>query len=304
VELVPEDFRGVLSRLEPCRGGGPWLPAADCHALSVLVAAASAEAFAGGDYELILDKLYKGVPMWIHPAALPFCPEPAEALAAFDAWCRAPILQLVDSAAAYHRSNLNLPIVGSLWEAEIPNAAARVPADRVVPCSKLEVVQEAGRLLVCSHDRRIRAGLFAVRWSLLQQKLLAIPIYPENPELDHTFTARMGRWVLAREQWRFDTEPLIRRWDRTGPMLSIAAWQAEHGIPDRVFVKVPGQPKSIALDLRSVLHGDLLRSLAARSDELRVTEMLPAPDRTWLEDRTGAGYVSELRFTMLRRDQD
>lgn len=112
----------------------------------------------------------------------------------------------------------------------------------------------------------------------------------------------MRRWVLAREQWRFDAEPLARRWDRTCPMISIAAWRAEHGIPDRVFVKVPGQPKSIALDLRSVLHGDLLRSLVARSDELRVTEMLPDPDHCWLEDRSGAGHVSELRFTMLRRD--
>jgi len=35
---------------------------------------------------------------------------------------------------------------------------------------------------------------------------------------------------------------------------------------------------------------------------MRVTEMLPAPDRCWLVDRAGASYVSELRFTMLRRD--
>jgi hypothetical protein len=112
----------------------------------------------------------------------------------------------------------------------------------------------------------------------------------------------MRRWILAREHWRFDTEDLLRRWDRTSPIVSIAAWQADHGIPDRVFVKVPAQRKSIALDLRSVLQGDLLRSLAATSDEIRVTEMAPQPDRCWLADRAGAGYVSELRFTVLRRD--
>jgi hypothetical protein len=304
VELVPGDFRGVLERLAPCDDGGPWLPAADCHALNVLGAAASAEAFAAGQYELILDKLYKGVPMWIHPAALPFCPDPAAALAAFETWSREPILQLVDSAASYHRSNLNLPIVGKLWEATIPNGASRCPGDRVIPCSQLEVVQERGRLYICSHDGRIQSGFFMVRWPFLQQKLLSIPVHPENPELDHTFRATMGRWILAREQWRFDAEHLIRRWDRTDPMISIAAWQAEHGIPDRVFVKVPGQLKSVALDLRSVLHGDLLRSLVARNDELLVTEMLPAPERCWLEDRRGAGYVSELRFTALRREKE
>jgi hypothetical protein len=142
-----------------------------------------------------------------------------------------------------------------------------------------------------------------VRWAFLQQKLLAVPIHPENPELDHTFRATMGRWILAREQWRFDAEPLARRWDRRSPAGAIAAWRAEHGIPDRVLVKVPGQPKSVALDLRSVLHADLLRALVARADELRVTEMLPTPERCWLADRPGAGYVSELRFTMLRHDE-
>jgi hypothetical protein len=303
VELVPGDFRGVLERLGPCDDDGPWLPAADCHALSILGAAASADGFAGGQYELILDKLYKGVPMSIHPAALPFCPDPGEALAAFESWSREPILQLVDSAAAYHRSNLNLPIVGKLWEATIPNATSRSPSDRVIPCSELEVVQDRGHLYICSHDRRIQSGFFMVRWPFLQQKLLNIPVHPENPELDHTLRATMGRWVLAREQWRFDTEHMTRQWDRASPMISIAAWQAEHGIPDRVFVKVPGQLKSIALDLRSVLYGDLLRSLVAKNDEIRVTEMVPAPERCWLEDRYGAGYVSELRFTVLRRDK-
>jgi hypothetical protein len=31
--------------------------------------------------------------------------------------------------------------------------------------------------------------------------------------------------------------------------------------------------------------------------------MVPAPERCWLEDRRGEGYVSELRFTVLRRDE-
>jgi hypothetical protein len=292
----------VLDQLDPCGEGGPWLPPADCHALSVLGAAASADAFAAGDYALVVDKLYKGVPMWVHPAALPFCPDPDAALAAFASWAPEPILQLVDSATAYHRSNLNLPVVDRLWEVSLPNAAPRGPGGRIIPCSELEVVQEGGRLYVCSHDRRISSGFFMVRWPFLQQKLLAIAVHPENPDRDHTFRVRMRRWLLAREHWRFDTEDLVRRWDRRSPMMSIAAWQAEHGIPDRVFVKVPDQRKSVALDLRSVLSGDLLRSLAAATNEIRVTEMVPAPECCWLADREGARYVSELRFSMLRRD--
>ena len=46
LELAPDDFRGTLERLEPCDGGGPWLPAADCHAMTILAAADSADAFA------------------------------------------------------------------------------------------------------------------------------------------------------------------------------------------------------------------------------------------------------------------
>ena len=242
--------------------------------------------------------------MWIHPAALPFCPAPDEEIAAFEAWSREPILQLVDPVSSYHRSNLNLPVARTLWEVSLPNTAPRCPPERVVPCSQLEVVQDGGRLWVCSHDRRIQSGLFMVRWPFLQQKLLGIPIHPEISEPAHAFPVRMGRWLLARESWRFATDELIPRWDRARPIAGIAAWQAEHGIPDRVFVKVPGERKSVAFDLRSVLCCDLLRALAVRNDELRVTEMVPAPGRCWLPDRTGAGHVSELRFTVLRHDQE
>jgi hypothetical protein len=301
VELEPDDFRGVLDGLEPCEARG-WLPAADCHALSVLAGAASPAAFAAGDYELVLDKLYKGVPMWIHPAALPFCPAPAEEIAAFEAWSREPILQLVDPASSYHRSNLNLPVAATLWEVALPNTAPRSPPERVVPCSQLEVIQDGGRLYACSHDRRIQSGLFTVRWPFLQHKLLGIPVHPENPEPAHAFPVRMRRWLLARESWRFATDDLLRRWDRARPMSSTAAWQAEHGIPDRVFAKLPAERKSVALDLRSVLCCDLLRALAATGDELRVTEMVPAPERCWLADGFGAGHVAELRFTVLRHD--
>jgi hypothetical protein len=312
--LTPEDFRGVIAQLAVYGSaddgsGDPadpadWLPAADCHALSVLGAAGSASAFAAGHYELVLDKLYKGVPMWIHPAPLAFCPDRAATLTAFEAWCRAPILQFVDPASSSHRSNLNLPVVDALWEATIPHAAPRGPADRVVPCGELEVVQERGRLYVCSHDRRIRAGLFAVRWPFLQHKLLELSVVPALTGHSCTPRVTMGRWILSRAQWRFAAEPLARQWDRARAMIAVAAWQAEHGIPDRVFVKVAGQAKSVALDLRSVLQCDLLRALVARNPELRVTEMMPAPAQCWLADRHAVRMVSELRFTALRRRKE
>ena len=301
LELSPDDFRQVTASLG--RGGaGPWLPAADVHSACVHVASTSTDAIAAGDYQLVLDKLYKGVPMLVHPAALPFCPDREDVTASFRSWTRTPIVQLVDTPGSYHRSNLNLPDVPELKEVALPGAPSRLPPERVIRCSELEVVAEDDGLVVASHDGTVRAPYFMIRWPFLQRKLLDIPLHPVVGGA-HSPRITMGRWLLAREQWRLDGEELVRRWGRETPLVAITRWRRELGIPDHVFVRTAAQPKSIALDLRSVLHAELLRRVVARAahrnDEVRITAMMPAPDRCWLTDAAGARYVCELRFTAL-----
>lgn len=301
LELRPDDVRRVVASLGQ-GASGTWLPAADCHSACVHVASESAKAVAAGDYALVLDKLYKGVPMLVHPAAMPFCPDRDDVVRVFRQWTRSPIVQLVDTPGSYHRSNINVPDIPELREVALPGASSRLSPERVIRCSELEVVAEDDGLLVCSHDGTIRAPYFMIRWPFLQRKLLDIPLHPVAGG-SHTSRITMGRWILAREQWRFEGEDLMKRWGSEPPFAAITAWRSEHAMPDQVFVRTAAQPKSIALDLRSVLHAELLHRLAARAahrnDELRITEMLPAPDRCWLADAAGARYVCELRFTAL-----
>lgn len=292
VEITEDDVRAVLAELPPV-APAPWLPAADVHTASVLLGAADPAALERGDYRLVLGKLYKGVPLFAHAAARPFCPDPAGVDRALSQWLREPLLQLVDPPSGYHRSNLNLPDVAGIYEALTPDAWSRFPAERTLATGQLEVTEDGGHLHVRTRDGRLQVGLMSVRWSFLQGKLLAVSPLP-LAEAQTAPRITMGKWVLARRRWTVPTEGLVRR----SSLPAVREWQAEQGIPDLVFVRSPEEPKSVFIDLRSALYAELLVALARRVPSLALTEMAPTPDEAWLQSGSDR-YLCELRLTAL-----
>jgi len=73
-------------------------------------------------------------------------------------------------------------------------------------------------------------------------------------------------------------------------------------VPRYVFAKSPREPKPIFLDLESQPCVELLSHLLKRAsaggsrEPLTISEMLPEPERCWLQDRKGDRYTSELRL--------
>ncbi len=299
IELEPDDFRAVVASLPPTTTG-PWVPAGDIHSISVLIAAASSQALQRDDYQLVLGKLYKGVPMLIHPAARPFCPDPAAIDAELTRWLRQPLMQLVDPPGGYHRSNLNLPDSPNIYEALTPDAWSRYPAERTLATGELEVTEDDGHLYVRTRDGRLQMGLMSVRWSFLQGKLLGVEPFPflDEPNVPRI---TMGRWILARQQWTVPTGPLVTAAGRSESLLGVRDWQHELGLPDLVFVRSPDEPKAIFIDLRSGLYTDVLLAMARRVPSLTISEMAPTPDQAWLSDHNG-NYMCEVRLTAVSQE--
>ncbi len=124
----------------------------------------------------------------------------------------------------------------------------------------------------------------------------------------HSPRVWIDRMVVARETWRFTAGDLdfatLR--DERERYLSVRAWRARHGLPERVFVKLATEVKPIYVDLTSptfvaVLCTTLRGGLRDGGDGTTVTvsEMLPAPEQAWVPDAAGNRYVSELRMLVV-----
>ncbi|WCD84107.1 hypothetical protein KPP03845_100427 [Streptomyces xanthophaeus] len=115
---------------------------------------------------------------------------------------------------------------------------------------------------------------------------------PRVPELS------AGGVVLQREQRRLPRPALGKDLDER--FVTMRRWRAAHALPERVFVRVAGQPKPFYVDFRNPLLVDLLAHWTAPGDELLLSPMLPGPDQLWLERGTDR-FCAELRISAVVR---
>ncbi|GIF05443.1 lantibiotic dehydratase [Actinoplanes siamensis] len=123
----------------------------------------------------------------------------------------------------------------------------------------------------------------------------------------------VGDVVVQRARWWLGAAALRELVDaRSAGARTVAAalLRARTGLPRWVFVKAPGEPKPVCVDLDGSVAVDVLAGLAAPvcrapdAAELLVEEMCPAPEALWLRRDDGGRpgwYTSELRVAMVRR---
>ncbi|MFE7765873.1 lantibiotic dehydratase [Streptomyces sp. NPDC057438] len=127
-------------------------------------------------------------------------------------------------------------------------------------------------------------------------------------DLRHVPRIRCGRVVLRRESWRVPAAQLAAWSPLERPLSADAAaflgaerLQRSLGLPDRCFVKIPGEPKPIYVDWRApLLVRQLFRLAKSATGTLEFSEMLPGPGELWL-DVAGHRHTSELRCTVYSR---
>ncbi|MFD7659991.1 hypothetical protein ACFV4N_38950 [Actinosynnema sp. NPDC059797] len=111
----------------------------------------------------------------------------------------------------------------------------------------------------------------------------------------HTPELTLGDLVVQRECWRVPRPHGTAR-TTAGQLVELRRWRSALGLPERVFVRSPGQPKPFYVDLRNPLLVDLLLHWTEPGEPLAITPMDPGPDELWL-DHGSRRHCAELRMS-------
>jgi len=159
---------------------------------------------------------------------------------------------------------------------------------RVVSVSELLVDGDT----ITDRERSFRAPVHMLFW--VPMFVATVVSYEPFPSDEPMERITVGRTVFRRESSRMSvgdcpTDP---------PALS--DWARDHGMPRRVFVRMPDEPKPTYLDMEStVLARIFCRQVRRRAETpeqiVAISEMLPLPEDCWLE-LDGERYTSELRI--------
>lgn len=144
------------------------------------------------------------------------------------------------------------------------------PRGQVVPISEVQVPSSGDAVLI----RGARHLLYPGDLSSPLHLALSLPaVVPVPVDLGaHTPRLSVDGVIYQRARWR----TLI---PESAQVTAIYRWRRELGLPRRVFIRYPSEPKPLYLDFADPLSvAEVVRSAGA---EVTVIEMLPGPDDLW-----------------------
>ncbi|WP_405606856.1 lantibiotic dehydratase [Streptomyces sp. NBC_00076] len=301
-------------RVEQVLSAYPDSPAAVCNP-DILFAATSQEALRRGDFTAVIGDCHAVREVITHTSFGPLVQETAPQL--LPEVYRGYLSLLDDDEVLVnlsrgHPDKTSTQLCYPCYDLEVYGRSAQT-RDRVLQPSQLYVVVRDRRLELRARGVEGRLRLMAPPAggpSIVQDPLSPFS-FPRHfggvglraSALDHVPRIRCGRVVLHRETWRIPTarlRGLALSGDRVtaddaAQFLAICRLRAEHGLPQQVFVKVPGEPKPLYVDWDAPLLVRQLCRLARKTDgTMEISEMLPGRDHRWLETGTGR-FTAELR---------
>jgi hypothetical protein len=276
-----------------------WAGACYCSP-DVMLAAQDADAVVGGEFQLVLGELHLALNALRHECFVAQHPEPGRLLAAADADFPAPrvFAVLPKETPLKLTTRLHSGLVRpqdvhvALLYSTLDPARARVVMSGDV------LVERASDLLLLRLPSGEEFDVLDVFGEVLTEAVLdRLRLFaPDEP---HVPRISFDDVVVTRERWTFQPSELAfaRDPDEACRFVGARRFSREHGLPRHVFVKSALERKPFYVDFDSpVLVGVLAKTARRAPSTLSVTEMLPRPDQTWLVDREGRRYTSELRL--------
>ena len=279
----------------------PW-PMAVHHSPDLMIA--GAEAAAGGRLTWVLGEVHPSIVTSRYAAWLAFHDNPAAV--------RAGMRHDLRGAAVWFAETAELGGTGAL----LANALSSPGDPRLVfahdscgydpattlPVGDCDLIGSPAGLRVRRRDGTLERGVLEVVGDLVSAN--ASNCFDLVPPGAHVPRVTIDDLVVSRETWRLAATELTfaDTRDERARYLQARAWAASHGLPRHVFCKFTGERKPVYADLTSLASIDLIsralrrtRRQAGAEAMVTVTEMVPAPDQTWLTDAQGLRYTSELR---------
>jgi hypothetical protein len=217
----------------------------------------------------------------------------------FDAFCDA-VSQWVDTEqmatiVGRRRSRHVTPELPGL-SIELSGVSGK-PRGQVVPAAEARVAADATRVASGGRSCQLYPGdvsstLFAA---------LSLPcLVPVPFATGRRYTPRivLGDVILQRRRWVVDLRTLSDSFGRgEAGFRAVTAWRRDLGLPDRVFLRHPEEPKPLLIDFGDPFGvDDLIRLRPAR---VTCTEVLPDLTDTWW--LAGGPQPSELRVPVFLR---
>lgn len=123
------------------------------------------------------------------------------------------------------------------------------------------------------------------------------------PDLPHVPRLTWRNAVLSRRTWKLPSAEIPQPNAKIGEssrLLATARMCADRKLPTRFFAKSPAERKPVFIDTATPSLLDALTRLAATSETLTVSEVLPTPEQAWLRDGE-LRFAAELRCVYLRK---
>ncbi|MFD3517555.1 lantibiotic dehydratase [Streptomyces sp. NPDC058657] len=286
--------------------GASWT-AARYLSPDVMIAAEDEAAAERGEFELVLGELHVATNTLGNSLFVNQHPAPEELFAQTGRDHPAP--RLMPLLPKEHKSRLSARVRHFLVRPEdyyvaLLDHTADPHRPRTVLSADVAVERREGRLVVVLPDGAVFDVLDVFSHALTT---LVMDLCRLLPDADHSPRVTVDRMVLARETWRFAGAGLEFAKDKSEARRFVRArrWWAGEELPRFVFVVSPSEPRPFFVDFESPAYVNLfakaVRRLVAKDPEgrLTLTEMLPAPEQSWLTDEQGRRYTSELRFVVV-----
>jgi hypothetical protein len=308
LSATPNEIRYDLPAVE-ARAARAFVPRADgwslAHHLSpdVLIAADGPAAAARGDFTFVLGEIHcSNTARWSLFAAQH--PSPAELLAAVERDAGDRVSVVVQTPKEVWLARMNpLLVPPSFWRYETGADMANGPACRSLPAGSLVAIDDGRVVRLRARDGSFECDALERFGPWLSPKTSEVT-GRFRPEAAHLPRVVLGDLTIARESWRMTPAdmPFLDDADRIRRFLAVTAWRQAHGLPRFVFYKPSHEPKPVYLDFDSPLYVDvfvrLLKQAGRPAESVRLVEMLPRADQSWLVDASGRRYASELRLVV------
>ncbi|MDQ3804643.1 MAG: lantibiotic dehydratase family protein [Acidobacteriota bacterium] len=303
VHYTTEELRGRVESAFAAPGSG-W-STGRYHSPDVMIAAPSAEAIRGGDFELVMGELHLGTntlrgSLFVaqHPhqkeifeAARHDLGEDSIRVAPPKNW---PGWTARTTPTLFPPQNYRLMVThDSCCESE----------SRALPIGSLVVEEEGGELYVRTRDGQARfVGIEAFADAFSGQSVNYFkPLRPRK----HRPRITVDKLVIARESWAFSPAEFTFAYEKDDAERFLAArrWAAEQSMPRFVFVKSPVEVKPFYVDCDSPIYVDIFAKVVRRTKDsehaeslITISEMHPVHEQSWLPDAEGQRFTSEFRI--------
>jgi hypothetical protein len=274
---------------------GPGWPRARYHSPDVLLAAASVDAIARGDFLAVLGEVHPGINTLLTHVAYRLHPERSTLDEAYEADMAMACISMVQGAIG---RATNSPLAPRDHHVEVGPTRSWRARDHVHLAGDLYVERVGDRLHVKSRVRDLDHDIISFMEPYLGVE--AAPHFKLLPRAPHLPRVTIDKLVVSRERWNFERSEFRELAEDVGGannrVRRVGTWAKRLGLPRHVFGTVPHEPKPFYVDLASPIYIDDFVRYLTDATTLGLSEMLPASNELWLLDRDGNSYTSELRF--------